>query len=899
MCSRQLCWTLAVVLSTTVTFAQYIPGANNNVTELSHLDLYAVYSNIWGYTDGSGREYALVGVDAGLSIVDISDPSIPVEVDLIPGPTAPGTIWREIKTYENYAYIVSEHTSPNTLAGIQIIDLSTLPDSAVLLSSYLWPGVNSTNARAHSISVDDQGFLYIQGGTSTLGSGTSQGGIRIFDLTDPVNPIPTAVFAPRYVHDSFIRDTLLFASDIFDNGHVDIVSVADRSNPTLVHSLIYPNGFSHNSGTTVDGNHLITTDEMSGLTVKFWDISVLWDSDPANNDQIDLVAEYIGDPAQIAHNVHVRNSYAYLSHYAEGVKVLDVANPADPVEVGYFDTYQQPGGGFSGDWGVFPHFPSGTFVVSDIQNGLYVLRFDSVRAGGAEGIVTSAQTGDSLNDVAVSFIEANKTVVTGSNGDYELRTNEGMHTIIFSKPGFISDTVSAQIPSGANISLNIALEPLLVELELSAVTFNLTLPVDTVATTELIVQNTGIGTLLYTINDIQGTHSIEQTFIPQMEVKVRPFEFRILSIVTARRLTESVRASGNPDTIIVDPLNDLVFGSEPDFRYILATTSDTDVTFDIQFAENVNTDSAVIIWSLDVDFDSTTGAYPGGFGFNDPLQGIGAEYDILVDIPGVFGAGALAVFMWVGSNTLPSDPPIYTTTTSVAANIVSFTIPYSAIGNDDGNLAAAGYAGHFDEASGTLVSLDFAPNVGYGTVGINPFDDLPWLSLSSKGGQLGTGEADTIILTFDTHGLDSGQVYEGALFIASNDPDEGEIFIPVTLSIPPLSDVGLDDPIPSAFELQQNYPNPFNASTRISFALPRLMHVVLKVYGVLGEDLGTLINQPLPAGRHSVSWDAQRLATGVYFYRLFATPPRFSSDQTPADGQGTKTTFVKKMLLLR
>jgi len=884
MLPRQLyLWPLAATLLTASTHAQYIPGINNNVTELSHLDLYSVYSNIWGYTDSSGREYALVGVDPGLSIVDISNPSIPVEVDLIPGPTAVGTIWREIKTYGHYAYVVSEHTSPNSLAGIQIIDLSTLPDSAVLVNTYLWPGVDSTNARAHTVAVDDQGYLYIQGGTSTLGFGISQGGIRIFDLTDPVNPTPTGLFAPRYVHDSFIRDTLLFASDIFEGGHVDIIGISERSNPTLVHSLVYPNGFSHNAGTTSDGNHLITTDEVTGLTVKFWDISVLWDSDPLNNDQIDLVAEYIGDRAQIAHNVHVRNIYAYLSHYAEGVKVLDVADPTDPVEVGYFDTYQQAGAGFNGAWGVFPYFPSGTFVASDIQNGLYVLRFDSVRAGGVEGTVTSAQTGDSLDGVTVLFIEANKTVVTGSIGDYELRTNEGMHSIIFSKLGFIPDTVSVQIPPGVNIPLDIVLEPLLVELELSAITFDLILPVDTVASTELIIQNAGIGTLLYTINDVHGTHSFERRHGPPRRVRAKPYGFRIPTLEPVRRITDLLNRNGDTDTIIVDPLDDLVFGSEPDFQYVLATTSGTSVTFDFQFQDIVSTDSAIIIWSLDVDFDSTTGAYPGGFGLNDPLQGIGSEYDILVDIPGFFGGGPLALFVWIGSNTIPLDPPIYTTTVSIAGDIVSFTIPFTAIGNDDGNMAAAGFAGHYDEGSGLLVSLDFAPNIGHGTVGINPFDDLPWLSLSSKAGELGTGEADTILLAFDTYGLDSSQVYAGVLLITSNDPDEAEVFIPVTLRILPLSDVELDDPISSVFELQQNYPNPFNPSTTIRFSLPGTSPVDLRIFDLLGQEVTVLIEGILPGGQHEIRWDPGQLAGGVYFYRLHTD----------------ETSKAKKLVLLR
>jgi len=76
--------------------AQYVPGINNNVTLLANMDDYNVYSNIWGYIDSLGNEYALIGHDAGTSIINITDPASPVEVTMIPGPTGPTTIWREI-----------------------------------------------------------------------------------------------------------------------------------------------------------------------------------------------------------------------------------------------------------------------------------------------------------------------------------------------------------------------------------------------------------------------------------------------------------------------------------------------------------------------------------------------------------------------------------------------------------------------------------------------------------------------------------------------------------------------------------------------------------------------------------------------------------------------------------
>jgi hypothetical protein len=71
--------------------------------------------------------------------------------------------------------------------------------------------------------------------------------------------------------------------------------------------------------------------------------------------------------------------------------------------------------------------------------------------------------------------------------------------------------------------------------------------------------------------------------------------------------------------------------------------------------------------------------------------------------------------------------------------------------------------------------------------------------------------------------------------------------------------------------LAQNYPNPFNPSTTINFSVPEENTLVsLKIYNSLGQEVGTLINQVVPAGNHEVQFDASRLSSGVYFYTLTA-----------------------------
>jgi hypothetical protein len=89
--------------------------------------------------------------------------------------------------------------------------------------------------------------------------------------------------------------------------------------------------------------------------------------------------------------------------------------------------------------------------------------------------------------------------------------------------------------------------------------------------------------------------------------------------------------------------------------------------------------------------------------------------------------------------------------------------------------------------------------------------------------------------------------------------------------------------VPQVFALQQNYPNPFNPTTKIAFSVPSQMKVELVVYNVLGQKVATLVNETLSAGGHEVPFDASRLASGMYLYRI--TAGQFMS--------------VKKMMLLK
>ncbi|MDL1892014.1 choice-of-anchor B family protein [Sphingobacteriales bacterium CHB3] len=331
------------------------------------------YSAIWGYTAPDGREYALLacngssGRPPGTSIIDITVDNNPQEVAFISGPASG---WREMKTYKHYAYVVSEAGG-----GTQIIDLSQLPDTARLVNSftYVHPDTLTKNtAKAHTISIHGD-FMYLNG-CANWGS-RDQRGMVIFRLShDPVNPTYAGEYSPLYVHDSYVLDDTIYASAVYSNGGLFIADATNKSNIQTIGKITYSGSGTHNAWVTRDKRYVITTDEIGTTpkTLKIWDRSNLpaIPSAPA--------ATFTATPSDIVHNITIRGDYAYVAWYTAGVRVVNLANPASPLDAGGFDTSTQPPGNYAGVWGVYPYFPSGKIVASDMQNGLWVFRFSDL-----------------------------------------------------------------------------------------------------------------------------------------------------------------------------------------------------------------------------------------------------------------------------------------------------------------------------------------------------------------------------------------------------------------------------------------------------------------------------------------------------------------------------------------
>ena len=347
-------------------------------------------NGIWGWTDSTtDREFALVGRTDGTSFVEVTDPANPKYLgDLPMHRGARANIWREIKVYKTYAFIVADGSGPH---GMQIFDLTqlrnvTAPQTFQETAHYA--RINS----AHNIVINPStGFAYPVG--NSMGGETCGGALHMVDIREPLNPKFVGCYAEPalglqrtgYTHDA--QCVTYHGPDARHHGReicvtssetgVGIADVTDKAKPRTLSIATYPNvAYAHQGWLSDDHRHFFLNDEgdeLAGTAPKtrtvVFDLTDL--EDPV------VAKEFYGTTAATDHNLYVQGRYMYQSNYVAGLRVVDVQDPVNPVEVGYFDTV--PFGdnlpGFSGSWSNYPYFKNGVVAVSSMREGLFLVRY--------------------------------------------------------------------------------------------------------------------------------------------------------------------------------------------------------------------------------------------------------------------------------------------------------------------------------------------------------------------------------------------------------------------------------------------------------------------------------------------------------------------------------------------
>ena len=343
---------------------------------LDELNLSTSGNDCWGWTDPlTNNEYALMCSEKTVTFIDITDPATPIILGYLDTQTV-NSSWRDVKVYNNYAFIVSEASGH----GMQIFDLKRLRNVINIPRTFSNDAYYSEFGSAHNIVInEDSGFAY------AVGTRTFLGGPHFVDINDPENPIAAGGFSNGgYSHDAQVitysgPDTDYTGKEILigsNENEVVLVDVTDKTTPVTISTISYQNiGYTHQGWFTEDQKYFILGDEIDERNFGGNTRSIIFDFTDLDNPIFHT--DYLGATNAIDHNGYVKGNTFYQANYTGGVRMIDISNieSKNLTEIGYFDTFPDNDlANFRGAWNVYPYFPSGNIIISDINRGFFIIR---------------------------------------------------------------------------------------------------------------------------------------------------------------------------------------------------------------------------------------------------------------------------------------------------------------------------------------------------------------------------------------------------------------------------------------------------------------------------------------------------------------------------------------------
>ncbi|HSE07340.1 MAG TPA: choice-of-anchor B family protein [Nocardioidaceae bacterium] len=340
-------------------------------------------SDVWGWTDpATERRYVIAGRDNGTAFVDVTNERRPVYLGNLPTSGINNVIWRDIKVYDNHAYIVAEAREH----GMQVFDLTQLRgvDRKAAPVTFEETARYTGFGRAHNVAINEQsGVAFAVGAREDVEQ--CAGGPHMVDLSDPAAPTFAGCFAADgYTHDTQCvvydgPDSRFIGREICFNSNEDtltIVDVTDKDQPVQLSRVGYDGAhYSHQGWLTEDGRHFLMGDELDELRTGSKTSTLIWDvGDLTAPVQF---ARFTNDTTTIDHNMYVKGDRVYQSNYRSGLRILDASGVAEGrlTEVGYLDTWPEDDDtAFShGTWSNYPFFDNGLVAVHG-YDGLFLVR---------------------------------------------------------------------------------------------------------------------------------------------------------------------------------------------------------------------------------------------------------------------------------------------------------------------------------------------------------------------------------------------------------------------------------------------------------------------------------------------------------------------------------------------
>ncbi len=311
------------------------------------------FSDVWGF-EFENNLYCALGSTEGTHIFKIEGNTLKL-LDFKAGKYQSLLVQhRDFKTYKNYLYAVCDEGA----SSLQIFDLSYLPDSI------------------HKVYDSDQYFqichnIFIDTNKAKLyACGTNGLGMKILDISNPTQPSLWYDFNQvNYVHDCYVTNDTAFLNCGF-NG----LQIYDFSSQTIQQlgllDFYVEQGYNHSGWLSEDRQKYVFVDEDKGKRVKICDATSL------SNIKINSLYGTNDYTNKVAHNVMIFEDFLFISYYNEGLRIVDISNINSPKEVGYYDTFtQETNYKLNGAWGVYVFKNQDLILISDRQNGLFLVYF--------------------------------------------------------------------------------------------------------------------------------------------------------------------------------------------------------------------------------------------------------------------------------------------------------------------------------------------------------------------------------------------------------------------------------------------------------------------------------------------------------------------------------------------
>ncbi|MGH1363043.1 MAG: choice-of-anchor B family protein [Calditrichia bacterium] len=813
-----------------VCFTTALMAQNRNMSLVANLNDYGNYTDCWGYTDANGKDYALLGLSGGVSIVDISDQSNISEVVFVPWVQGG---WYDMKTYQNYMYVSTE-SSNNFL----VVDLANLPTSATIIGEF-----GNFATELHNNFVDTSAAILY-----AIEDFNFAKPVTMFSLADPANPVEIGSLAgiANDAHDVFAQNGRLYVAEGV-RPTIAIIDVSDPLNPSLIERVTIPAaGYVHNVWATPDDSYMITTEETAGKSIKMWDIRDL--------SNVSITSEYIGE-STLAHNVFIKGDYAYVSHYQSGAKILDISNPGIMIEVGNYDTINGENPVTFGNWGMYPYASNGLVVASDMATGLYVLEFNNTTAYKLSGSITDATTNATIEDAWVEIVET--STVSRTNADGVFRTGVGFADNLTLRVGAFGyefqEIAFTSVPGNSDsitVSLNLSGRGNISGLiddnnaqPLAGVEVGLVLESRFLSEPSVLTVTTGSDGI-YNFADLAATDSIWTDYRVVAIEKDFPY--------TRRVVEEPVVLGGQTTTIDFNrqPADLLLVNDDPDGNfsaaYLDAIAASGAEAFewliqadgpDVPFSDVNQLQSPAIVW-----FSGAAGTTALNTAEIDGLKGF-------LDNGGKLLLSGADIAEGLGS----SDPSFLAT---------YFQSEYSGAAPNPPLIFPVGG----NPITSGLVQF---PASQQSRDAVTPLASSAAQSSFTYVG----GPSAATILDNTTNGSKTA-LFGFGLEVITNTNTRNQLFANVLNWFSVISAIEpIGDALPGTFELAQNYPNPFNPTTTIRFEVGQRSPVSLTVYSALGQKVKSLLNETVNSGTFEVEWNGtdnngNAVSSGVYFYRL-------------------------------